>query len=172
MSRRLLTAPLYGLALLGMAFAALGQGEEASFLKEAIEGNLAEVRFGALAAERAENRDVRAYGQTLRQDHTATLARATNVAKSLKVEAPTEPPQEADRKYDGLAQLSGGEFDAAFLSHMVVSHEMEIAKYTRNASSNDDAVAALVADALPKLKTHLAAAQALQRGEKPQHLTH
>ena len=47
---------------------------------------------------------------------------------------------------------------------MVTLHEAAIAKYSRNASSDNDAVAAMVAEQLPKLKAHLAAAQALQKG--------
>jgi predicted outer membrane protein len=68
--------------------------------------------------------------------------------------------------------LSGAQFDAAFVSHMIVAHEATIASYSLNASSNNDAVASLVADALPKLKGHLATAQALQKGATPAHSAH
>lgn len=163
--RRLNSALVAGVAALGVAALAAGQVDEQSFITEAVQGNLAEVRLGELALQRAENPNVRKFGETLRQDHSAALKRATNVAKSLKVEAPTEPSGEANRLYDGLAQLSGGQFDAAFVSHMIVAHEAEIAKYSRNASSDNDGVAAFVAEALPKMRTHLATAQALQKGE-------
>ena len=76
---------------------------------------------------------------------TIALQRARNVAKSLKVEPPAEPSKDAQGYYDGLAQLSGSEFDAAFLSHMVRLHEAEIANYARNSSSDHDAVASFVA---------------------------
>jgi putative membrane protein len=162
--RHLKFALVAGLAALGVAAQAGSQADEEAFIKEAVEGNLAEVRLGELALQRAEDPEVRKFGETLRQDHSAALKRATNIAKSLKVEAPTEPSGEANRHYDGLAQLSGSQFDAAFVSHMIVAHEAEIAKYSRNASSDNDAVAAFVADALPKMRAHLAAAQALQKG--------
>jgi putative membrane protein len=154
-----------GIASLGLAGLAAAQADEQTFVKEAVQGNLAEVRLGELASQRAENPEVRKYGETLRQDHTAALRRATNIAKSLKVEPPTEPTGDANRHYDGLAQLSGGQFDAAFVSHMIVAHEAEIAKYSRNASSDNDGVAAFVAEALPKMRSHLVTAQALQKGE-------
>jgi hypothetical protein len=47
---------------------------------------------------------------------------------------------------------------------MITVHEAAIAMYSRNASSDNDAVAAMVAETLPKLKAHLATAQALQTG--------
>ena len=151
-------------ATLAVVSVALGQGDEQAFIREAVQGNLAEVQLGELAAQRAEDGQVRKFAEMLRTDHQAALARSINLAKSLKVEPPSEPTTEARGFYEGLAQLSGTQFDAAFVSHMVTAHEAEIAKYSRNASSDHDAVAAMVADALPKLKAHLAAAQALQKG--------
>jgi putative membrane protein len=156
---------VYGTAIaLFAAFAARGQSIEQAFIREAIQSNLAEVRLGELAAQRADSETVRKFGETVRVDHHAALQRATNLAKSLKVEPPAEPTTEAEGFYQGLAQLSGAEFDAAFVSHMIAAHEAEIAAYSRSANSNDDAVAAMIADTLPKLRAHLATAQALQRG--------
>jgi putative membrane protein len=152
-----------GVALV-VTLAATSQSDEQTFVKEAVQSNLGEVQLGELAVQRAETDDVRKFGETLRLDHQAALQRATNLAKSMKVEPPTEPSIEARGLYDGLSQLSGSEFDAAFVSHMITVHESAIAKYSRNANSDNDAVAAMVADALPKLKAHLAMAQALQKG--------
>ena len=57
------------------------------------------------------------------------------------------------------------------MSHMITVHEAAIAMYGHNANSDDDGVAAMVADALPRLKAHLAMAQALQKGT-PAHAQH
>jgi putative membrane protein len=158
---------------LAVTLVATSQGDEQAFIREAVQGNLTEVQLGELAAQRAETEAVRKFGETVRMDHQAALQRATNLAKSLKVEPPTEPAIDARGIYDGLSQLSGSEFDAAFVSHMITLHEAAIAKYSRNASSDNDAVASMIAEALPKLKAHLAAAQALQKGAPaPSHTQH
>jgi putative membrane protein len=160
-------------AALAVTLSAVSQSDEQAFIKDAVQGNLVEVQLGELAAQRAETDTVRKFGETLRTDHQAALKRATNLAKSLKVEPPTEPATEARGIYDGLSQLSGSEFDAAFVSHMIALHEAAIATYSRNASSDNDAVATMVAEALPKLKAHLATAQALQKGAPaPAHSQH
>ena len=153
-------------AAIAVTLAASSQSDEQAFVREAVQSNLGEV-----AVQRAETDAVRKFGETLRTDHQAALQRATNLAKSLKVEAPTEPSIETRGIYDGLSQLSGAQFDAAFVSHMITVHESAIAKYSRNANSDHDGVAAMVADALPKLKAHLTTAQALQKGAPvhPQH---
>jgi putative membrane protein len=155
---------VYATAIALAVFAARGQSVEQAFIDDAVRSNLAEVRLGELAAQRAESEAVRRFGETVRVDHHAALLRATNLAKSLKVDPPAEPTTEAEGFYQGLAQLSGAEFDAAFVSHMITAHEADIAAYSRIANSNDDAVAAMIADTLPKLRAHLATAQALQRG--------
>jgi len=160
-------------AALAVTLAAASQSDEQTFIKEAVQGNLTEVQLGELAVQRAQTDPVRKFAETVRTDHQAALQRATNLAKSLKVEPPTEPATEARGTYDGLSQLSGSEFDAAFVSHMITLHEAAIATYSRNASSNNDAVASMVAETLPKLKAHLATAQALQKGAPaPAHSQH
>jgi putative membrane protein len=157
-------------AAFAVTLAATSQTDEQMFVREAVQANLAEVQLGELAAQRAETETVRKFGETLRMDHQAALQRATNLAKSLKVEAPTDPSAETRGIFEGLSQLSGSEFDAAFVSHMITLHESAIAKYSRSANSDNDAVAAMVADSLPKLKAHLSMAQALQKGAAhPQH---
>jgi putative membrane protein len=156
--------PFIAAAALAVTLAAASQSEDQAFIKQAVQSNLGEVQLGELAAQRAETEAVRKFGETLRTDHHAALQRATNLAKSLKVEPPTDPSAEARGIYKGLAQLSGSEFDAAFVSHMITVHEAAIAMYSQNANSDDDAIAAMIADALPKLKAHLAMAQALQKG--------
>jgi putative membrane protein len=158
-------------AAFAVASVAGGQNDEEMFIKDAVQGDLAEVRLGELAAQRAQDEDVRKFGEMLRTDHRAALQRATDLAKSMQMEPPTEPPTEARGFYDGLSQLSGSQFDAAFVSHMITAHEAAIAKYSRNASSNNAAIASLVADSLPKLKAHLEVARALQKGE-PVHARH
>jgi putative membrane protein len=153
-----------GLAAIGVALAASGQGSEQTFIKEAMQTNIAEVRFGALAAQRAENPAVREFGETLEADHRAALEHAMTVARSLQMEPPEEPSLEAKGTYDGIAQLSAAQFDAAFVSHMIVAHEAAIAKYTANSHSNNPALAAYVAETLPTMRAHLATARALQTG--------
>jgi putative membrane protein len=158
----------WALGALAVAFAAASHADEQAFIEEAVQSNLAEVQLGELAAQRAATEAVRKFGDTVRTDHKAALQRTTNIAKSLKIEPPTEPSIEARGFYEGLSQLSGSEFDAAFVSYMVSAHEADIANYSRNASSDNDAVAAMIAEALPKLKAHLATALALQKGSPAQ----
>ena len=61
------------------------------FVKEAIEGNLAEVQMGQLAQKNGNSDGVRSFGQMLEKDHTDAKQKATAAANSLGVTPPTEP---------------------------------------------------------------------------------
>ena len=108
-----------GVAALGFSLYAVGAGDDAAFLREAIERNLAEVQMGQLAAQRTQSDAVRMFGEALRQDHSDALQRTKRIAEAMKVAAPTQPSADARRKYAALAKLSGRDFDAAFARQAV-----------------------------------------------------
>jgi putative membrane protein len=122
--------------------------------------------MGELAEERAQSEAVREYGETLKEDHAKTMAKSVTLAKTMGASVPSEPAPAQKQHYDALAQLSGAEFDAAFVSHMVIAHQEAIAKYSAQASSADSETAELAEETLPTLREHLAKAQALQRGSR------
>ena len=59
------------------------------FLKEAIEGNLAEVQMGQLAQKNGNSDGVRSFGQMLEKDHSDANQKATTAANSLGVTPPS-----------------------------------------------------------------------------------
>jgi putative membrane protein len=153
-----------------MALAFAGNGEDADdakFLDEAIRGNVAEVRMGELAQQRGQSEGVREYGEMLEDDHSKAMEKTAALAESIGVAAPTEPTTEQEQHFDALSTLSGAEFDAVFVSHMVVAHQEEIATYSKHATSDNPKVAALAEEVLPTLREHLVTAQSLQRGSAP-----
>jgi putative membrane protein len=143
----------------------LGAGNDASFVEEAIEDNLAEVQLGQLAAQRTQSDAVRMFGETLWQDHADALQRARKIAEAMNVDAPAQPSADARRKYAALTKLAGRDFDAAFARQVVSDHEAAIAKYRAQTDSEEEAVASYVADALPMLQDHLTKARALRDRE-------
>ena len=84
------------------------------FLKEAIEGNLAEVEMGKLSQKQGASEGVRAFGQMLEKDHSDANQKATAVAKSVNIAAPTAPDKKQKADYDKMSKLSGAKFDNEF----------------------------------------------------------
>ena len=84
----------------GIVAAALASGNafaqaDQRFIKEAIEGNLAEVQMGQLAQKNGASQGVKDFGQMLVTDHSQANTKATSVASSLTnpiKSAPTNAP--------------------------------------------------------------------------------
>jgi putative membrane protein len=130
------------------------------FLKEAIEGNFAEVQMGQLAQKQGNSDGVRSFGQMLEKDHSDANKKAVDVAKSLGMTPPTEPSKKQKADYDKMSKMSGAQFDKAFAAHMVADHKKDIKEYER-ASKLKDAAGPYAVETLPVLRKHLDAAQAL-----------
>ena len=107
-------------------------------MADAIRGNVAEVKLGQLAAERAQSQQVREYGDMLKKDHTKSLEKASSLASEIGVPASSELTAQQQKQFESLQKLSGDEFDTTFLSQMVREHQSEIAKFSAQAQSGSD----------------------------------
>ena len=134
------------------------------FLKEAIEGNFAEVQMGQLAQKQGSSDGVRSFGQMLEKDHSDANKKAVDVANSLGMTPPTEPSKKQKADYDKMSKMSGTQFDKAFATHMVTDHKKDIKEYER-ASKLKDAAGPYATETLPVLRKHLDAAQALNNAK-------
>lgn len=155
----------------GIIAAALASGSalaqsrtDQKFIKEAIEGNLAEVQMGQLAQKNGASQGVKDFGQMLVTDHGQANTKANSVANALKVTPSTEPSAKQKKDYDKMSKLNGAAFDKAFAAHMVADHKKDIAAYKKASSSKEPNVAAYASETLPTLQKHLQAAQSLQKG--------
>ena len=61
------------------------------FIKEAVEGDLAEVNMGKLAQEKAQSEGVKDFGKMLERDHGEHSLKVQNKAQELGVTPPQEP---------------------------------------------------------------------------------
>jgi putative membrane protein len=122
------------------AIIAEAQGMKASkademFLKDAMQGDLAEVNMGKLAQEKAQSQGVKDFGKMLEQDHGEHSQKVQSKAQELGVTAPQEPNTTQKSMYDRLSKLSGGRFDEQFVEAMVTDHKKDIAEYDKEAKS-------------------------------------
>jgi len=155
-----------GLVMLGSVAAASAKPNQA-FLKDAIEGNFAEISMGQLAQKKGASDGVRSFGQMLAQDHTAANEKAMALAKSQGVTLPTEAKPEAQKELDRLSKLNGKAFYENFAKYMVADHKKDIAEFEAQAKGSDD-VATFAKDTLPTLQKHLQTAQSLKEGKSAQ----
>jgi putative membrane protein len=153
-------ALLVSLAAGSLATAADTTGDQ--FIKEAIQGNLAEVKVGQLAQEKGASQGVKDFGNTLVTDHQTANEHATEAAQQMSVTPPDKPGLKQEAVYKKLSMLSGEHFDREFIKSMVKDHQEDIAKYQQEAQQSGPA-ADYAKKTLPKLREHLKMAEKLER---------
>ncbi len=153
--------------LLGLTGASVASAADASggkFIKEAIQGNMAEVKVGQLAQDKGATQGVKDFGAALVKDHGSANESATQAAQQMKVTPPGKPNMKQTQVYDKLSKLSGERFDKQFIKDMVKDHREDIAKYERESKQSGPA-ADYAKQALPTLKAHLKMAEDLASSE-------
>ena len=78
-----------------------------TFIKNAIEGNLAEIQMGQLAQKNGSSEGVRSFGQMLERDHTDANEKAMTVAKDIGVTPPNQPNAKQKAEHDRMLKLTG-----------------------------------------------------------------
>ncbi|MFL6738411.1 MAG: DUF4142 domain-containing protein [Sphingomicrobium sp.] len=132
-----------------------------AFIKEAMEGDNAEVAIGQLAQAQGTSPKVKDFGKVLAEDHGAHKQELSALAGTAGLPVTDELSAEAKGNLDKLKALKGAEFDKEFKTMMVQDHQKHIAKYEKQAASGDAQTAALAQKTLPTLRKHLELAKGL-----------
>jgi putative membrane protein len=139
--------------------------ETATVLGKLHHSNQMEIEMGKLAQKNGGSKDVKAFGKTLVQDHTAADKKVTALAKQEKVDLKTAaPPMKPDdqAKMDQLKTQKGAEFDKAFSTAMVEDHKKDVSEASAaRDSTSDPKLKALLTDTVPVLEKHRDTAEKL-----------
>jgi putative membrane protein len=135
---------------------------ELSYLYQATEGQQAEVALGRMAVQKASRDEVKQFGALILQDHlraSGELGKLTSQEGIREIGELSMPHQRIQRM---LSQLSGKEFDKAYMAFMVQDHIKLIGDWEQRAPTlADHRIKHWVAGLLPVLKDHLAHARAI-----------
>jgi putative membrane protein len=131
--------------------------------------NTADIETGALAAKRAQSKEVREYGAMIAHDHEAVRQLGRDLAKKLGV-TPTPPAGDTSAKTQAevmaaLRAKHGAEFDRALLQHEVAFHTsvIDAIQTTLLPAIQNKELKALVEKVAPAFQAHLLVAQRLER---------
>jgi putative membrane protein len=149
--------------------AAFADDQVPKLLSDLHHTNQMEIHMGAMAKEKSQSADVKAYGDKLVKDHTDADDQVLALAKKegVALETPSQEgmmaQHDASKHMKGMADLSaktGADFDKSFAQMMVDGHKKNIAKLQKaDGSLTDPDAKALVEKLLPTLQEHLAIAQ-------------
>jgi len=113
-------------AVLGLSAgvgAAAEQGKKALkeelFLMKTAQAQKGEVALGKLAARRASSEEVKQFGRQMIEDHAKANQEIRRLAYSQGVELPTGIAAGQKEKAEQFSQLSGKEFDRAYIGYVL-----------------------------------------------------
>jgi putative membrane protein len=138
------------------------QGQDAKYVREIAQANIAEVRAGKLGASKAASDEVKKFAQHMVDDHSKQLAEVRNMAKAKGMQLPSTPAKKHQDAMKKLESASGAEFDKAFMTQMVKDHE-EALKLVQDTSKNakDKELKAAAEKATPVIQKHLEMAKSV-----------
>src|SRR5205085_6568020 len=96
--------------------------DDKNFMKEAMEGDMAEIQLAQLAQQKASSDQVKQFAQRMIDDHTKLDAQMKPMAQQFGVDAPTELSVKHKAVQTKLQTLSGDKFDEEYVKAMVSDH--------------------------------------------------
>jgi len=105
------------------------------FVKEALQGGMAEVQLGQLASQKGKSDDVKKFGQKMVEDHSKMGDEMKTVATQVGVMPPDSVSAKDKALIDKLEGLSGDQFDRVYIQAMVKDHQMDLAEFKKEAAN-------------------------------------
>ena len=160
-----LLAALVGVGLAPAAAvqaAAQPSTQDTQYLQAVHQVNLFEITAGNLAQQKGQNQQVKDLGKMFVTDHTQLDQTVQSTAQQLNVQLPADPTADQQKVLDKLNNLSGAEFDKAWVTAQLAGHVQAIqATQTEISQGSEQSVVQIAQDALPVLQAHYDALVAL-----------
>jgi putative membrane protein len=126
------------------------------FMDKVLQGGMEEVQMGGIATVKAQNVEVKAFAQTMINDHSRANNELRDLAKQIGVTPIGGTNSEQQKEMAELSKLSGAAFDKEYVKKMVEAHEKDVAEFQKQADSGTDGnLKKFAAETLLKLKMHL-----------------
>ncbi len=137
------------------------------YVTNAAMGDIYEIQSSNLALEKSESETVRQFAQQMITDHTDTTAQLNSTLSSAGLQI--TPPANLDTRRAGmintLRNLSGEEFDRAYLEQQAMAHQEALTLHSGFAQNGDnDALKGLAAEIAPKIEHHLGMLTSMDAG--------
>lgn len=108
------------------------------FVDEAASGGMMEVKLGEMAAQKASSQEVKDFGQKMVEDHSQANQELKQLASAANLTVPETMLPKHQENVDKLSELSGEEFDKAYMDTMLQDHRKEINKFEKAAKMADN----------------------------------
>lgn len=132
------------------------------FVKEAAEGNLAEIQVAQIAQQKSQDPQVKRFAQRLIQDHQKAEQQLQEVARQKGIQLPSQPDAVGQAVAQELQKKTGPDFDRHFLFCQLGDHTKDVAIFRgMERMIQDQQIKMYVQSTLPVLRQHLRMAREL-----------
>lgn len=131
------------------------------FIKNGIEGGLAEIKASGLAITNSNNQKVIGLAKMMIEDHTKAGDELKKIEADKKIDEKDTLSSAHQQAIDGLSGKSGVAFDKAYLQLMVADHTQAVDLFTTASHNPDSEINAFASKVLPTIKMHLDSANAI-----------
>lgn len=150
-------------ALFATGFAQAQDSIDQAFAAEATAAGMTAIALGRMADAKSSNVKVQTLARDIVRDHEAANEELARLSGEKDLPLPEAVPANKEQRGNEFDSLLPAEFDRRFLEATIRDHASEIALFEREAAAGADAdLRDFARRMLPTLRSHLAAAQALQ----------
>lgn len=114
------------------------QMQDKAFVRKAMEGSMAEVQLGQLAQQKSNSPDVKQFGEKMQQDHSKLDDQMKPIAQQLGVEPPQKISKKDEKLDAKLQNMSGTQFNDAYIKAMIKDHENDLQEFRREAENTQN----------------------------------
>jgi putative membrane protein len=131
-----------------------------NFIKKTAEKGHKEVALAKLGVEKASSAEVKSFSEKLVEDHTKANQELAQFAQKKGIDLQDKPAKDHGK----MSNLSGAQFDRAYMKMMVDGHEKSVREFERaSTSAGDPELRAWAAKTLPTLREHLEKAKSISQ---------
>src|SRR5690606_11167247 len=103
--------------------------------------------------------EVKEFAQRMIDDHTQANQNLMELAEQKDIEVPEEPGAAHEQMMQHLQELSGEEFDQAYMEEQVLDHEAAVTLFEKESQQGqDEDLMSFAAETLPILQDHFESA--------------
>ena len=132
-----------------------------AFVKTAAEAGHTEIAASQVAEKNSTNPRVTGFAKMMVTDHTKAGIQLDTIASNNQADLPPRPSQKHQKTIDSLSQLSGPQFDKAYMQMMVKDHHQAVELFTETKANRAHVIKNFAEKTLPVIRMHLDSAQAI-----------
>jgi putative membrane protein len=111
------------------------QNSSAMFVRKATQDGMLEIEAGKLALSRSTDASIKTFAQRMVNEHSAANVELQKVA-GTRYEIPVKLDADHQAKLELLMGKTGGDFDQAYSTEMIKSHEQAVKLFTEATSDS------------------------------------